>query len=259
MGVVELLRKLGFSEYEVKVYSALVELNSASASQISRASNVPRNKTYEVLEKLKLKGFLMELPAKPKKFKVLSLEKLKETINEKRKELDALEKDAESVISNLSRGRNENFQELVWVIKGQKNIVQKIAFEMKNVKYESFACTRNSVDSGTLLRNTKEAIDRGVKVKIIAALNKNNAHKVKKLIEAGAEFRVYDEKKFGPYGTRFSIFDNRAARVTIGRPEVKNPEDYTTIWAESPSLVNILKRQFLYMWSQCKPVKFRSI
>jgi sugar-specific transcriptional regulator TrmB len=250
-----LLRKLGFNDYELKTYLALVKLKTATASQVAKESNVPRNKTYEVLERLSEKGFLMEIPATPKKFKILSLDKLKEVVADKKKELNDLEKDTEQIIEKLNKKTYDDFQDMVWIIKGQKNIVQKIAFETKNLKKEALSVFRSSTSYSTSLRTAKEAIDRGVKIKFIGAVNKNNLHKIKQWIKVGVEVRVYDEKKFGPHGTRFSIFDDRACRLTIGKPEVKSPEDYITIWAESPSLVNMFRRQFYHMWDQCVPVE----
>jgi len=250
-----LLRKLGFNEYELKVYLALTRLKTATASEIARESTVPRNKTYEILEKLKDKGFLMEIPATPRKFKISSLDKLKEVITEKKEELNKLETETEQVIENLNKKTFQDFQDLVWIIKGQKNIVQKIAFETKNLKKEALSIFRTSTSYSTSLKAAKEAIDRGVNMKFIGAVNKDNLHKVKQWIKVGVEFRVYDEKKFGPHGTRFSVFDDHACRLTIGKPEVKSSDDYITIWAESPSLVNMFRRQFNYMWDQCIPVE----
>ena len=253
------LRKIGFAEYEIKCYLSLVALKTGTVGQVSKDSGVPRNKAYDVLEKMKNKGLLMELPTKPKKFKILSLDRLRGIVEDEKTKIVSIEKDTDELISSLGKFSVEKFQDLVWVIRGQKNIIQKIGDEMNNVKKESLACTRSSIYYGPELRNTKKAIDRGVKVKIIVALDKNNLDKIKKWADIGVEFRVYDEKKFGSYGTRFSTFDDRACRLTIGKPEVKSAEDYISIWSESPSLVNLFRRQFYHMWGQCKPLNINKI
>ena len=255
MNADQILRNLDLSEYEIKCYLALAQLRSGTVSAIARQSGVPRNKAYEVLAHLQTKGLVIEQPTKPLKFSLLSLEKLKELVLEKQKALQVLEQETDALMSQLSKHDLEPQQESVWIIQGQKNIVQKIAFEMKKVKKESVSCVRSLVDDATNLRNTKEAIERGVRVKMIVALTPHNLEKLKKWKKLGVEFRVYDEHKFGPHGTRFSVFDQRACRLTIGKPEVRTPEEYVTIWSESPSLVNLFRRQFYTMWGQCKPLE----
>ncbi len=250
-----LLRKLKFTEYEIKCYLCLASLKTAGVGEMAKHSGVPRNKVYEVVQNLESKGFLMELSTKPKKFKILSLEKLKETVNEEREKLNLLEKETEKIIEQLSILSPKKTKDLVWIINGQKNIMQKIAFETMESKKEILACTRSSIDYGTSFRNTKSAIERGIKVKFLGSFNEKNRKIVKRWVDSGAEYRIYDEKKFGPQGIRFGTFDNKSCRLTIGKPDVQKPEDYITIWSESPSMVNLLKRQFYFMWEQCKPPK----
>ncbi len=251
----ELLRELDFNEYEIKIYLALVKLKSATASELAKSSKVPRNKVYEIVEGLKSKGFLMELSGKPMRFKILSFERLKDMINERRKELDRLEKQADKVMADLENIPGETFQDMVWVIRGQKAIMEKMILETKKTGKEYLSCSRSSIDVAKGFKSKQEAIRNGAKVKVIGALNKNNMHIVKKWMKIGVEYRVYNEKKFGPYGVRFGVFDDRACRLTIGKPDVQRAEDYVTIWSESPSLINMFRRQFYQMWEECEPAE----
>jgi len=197
----------------------------------------------------------MELPTKPRKFKILSLDRLKEVIEEKKQKLVELEKEADKVIHKLSQPSLQEFQEMVWIIKGQKNIVQKIISESKKVKHESLSSFRHGVNSASSLREIKASVDRGVKMKFIALVKERNKKMIQQLIDLGAEVRAYNEELFGPHGTRFSVFDDNACRITIGKPEVKSPEDYITIWSESPSVIKMFKRQFYDMWDKCLPAE----
>ena len=251
----DLLRQLKFTEYEIKCYLSLANLKEAGVGEIAKYSGVPRNKVYEVVQNLERSGFLMELSTKPKKFKILSLEKLKEIIREEKEKFVVLEKETEKIIEQLNKASVKKSKDLVWIINGQRNIMQKIAFETADSKKEILACTRSSIDYWTSFRNTKQAISGGVRVKFIGSFNEKNNKIVKRWLSAGAEYRIYDEKKFGPQGIRFGTFDDKSCRLTIGKPDVQKPEDYITIWSESPSFVNLLKRQFYFMWEQCKPPK----
>ena len=52
------LMDLGWSEYESKTYSTLVQLGVATASKIAKNSNVPPNRVYQILGRLAERGFV---------------------------------------------------------------------------------------------------------------------------------------------------------------------------------------------------------
>jgi Cd2+/Zn2+-exporting ATPase len=54
------LAAIGFSEYEAKVYLALLEENPATGYQISKSSGVPRSMVYEALGRLSSKGAVLQ-------------------------------------------------------------------------------------------------------------------------------------------------------------------------------------------------------
>jgi len=56
--IVDSLKLLGLSEYQAKVYIALVGYGQASASEIYSASKVPQNKVYSVLKELEEQGLV---------------------------------------------------------------------------------------------------------------------------------------------------------------------------------------------------------
>lgn len=63
----QLLKKLitlGLTSYEAKVYLAMMGRNSHTASEIAGFSGVPRQRVYDVLQSLHLKGLCVEVPGK---------------------------------------------------------------------------------------------------------------------------------------------------------------------------------------------------
>jgi sugar-specific transcriptional regulator TrmB len=58
------LTNLGWSEYESKTYSALVQQGKSTASQIAKKSQVPANRVYQILEKLTGKGHVKRVVAR---------------------------------------------------------------------------------------------------------------------------------------------------------------------------------------------------
>lgn len=62
MDLLTKLTELGFTEYEAKVYLALLDDYPASGYQISKAAGVPRSMVYEALGRLKQRGAVLETP-----------------------------------------------------------------------------------------------------------------------------------------------------------------------------------------------------
>ena len=54
------LRKIfGLNLYEVKVWTALLSRGTSTAGELSNISEVPRSRTYDILESLEKKGFIV--------------------------------------------------------------------------------------------------------------------------------------------------------------------------------------------------------
>ncbi len=67
--VVELLQKVGLTEYEAKTYLALLNTHLCTATWASEKSGVPRTKIYTVLEALRDKGWVKVYSGVPLLFK----------------------------------------------------------------------------------------------------------------------------------------------------------------------------------------------
>jgi len=55
---VESLRDLGLTEYEAKVYTALVKIRSGTAADIHLVSGIPRSAVYGALNRLEERGIV---------------------------------------------------------------------------------------------------------------------------------------------------------------------------------------------------------
>ena len=60
MDMLQKLAQIGFTEYEAKVYLALLALNPATGYQLSKESGVPRSMVYEALKRLHARGAALE-------------------------------------------------------------------------------------------------------------------------------------------------------------------------------------------------------
>src|SRR3989337_2734829 len=89
----ELLNKLkdfGLNNYESKLWAALLARGVATAGELSDIANVPRSRSYDVLESLEKKGFVIMKLGKPIKYIAVPphevVERVKKQISEEAKE-----------------------------------------------------------------------------------------------------------------------------------------------------------------------------
>ena len=64
----KLRRYFGLNLYEVKIWSALLSRGVSTAGELSDIANVPRSRSYDVLESLEKKGFVVMKLGKPIKY-----------------------------------------------------------------------------------------------------------------------------------------------------------------------------------------------
>lgn len=247
----EFFKDLGFSEYEAKTLSSLIKLKAGNPKEISLDSGVPQNKLYQILRKFEGFGILAILPTEPKKYELINIKTfIEKRLKEKQEKLKQLKESSK----NIELIKDNEKQAVFSLIKGQKAIMNKLAEANKNVKTEIFGIQRNWKVWGTGLREIENAVKRGIDVKLIGIIDKNDKNNIKKVKEwkkTGAKIKAYNEK-FGNYPLRFSIFDNKRARITVGKPEIQNSKDYITIWTDSKAFIAMLRKQFLEMWKEGK-------
>jgi len=248
MEQLKLLQKLGLTEYEARAYLSLAKLGPSTVREIVQESKLPRNKAYESLQKLEQQNKVISLPVSPRKYKITNPEIFVEEVVD-------LTDSVNSLIKLIEQPKTIEFKDFFWVIKSKKAIEEKLAIQNTKVKKEILSCNRLSRILYKNVRTMKEAVDRGVKVKMICTFEKNKINSYKFWLSTGAEIRIFNEKMFGPLLPRISIMDEEIARLTIGTPEVKNEEDYLTLWTESRVFAKMLKNHFMTMWKNSNPIE----
>ena len=246
MDKIEFFKSLGFSDYESKTLSSFIKLNSATPKEISFDSGVPQNKLYSIIKEFEKLGILALIPSETKKYQLINFQTLiNNKINQMEKELREIKKNK----NNFKNIKNKQEQFVFSLIRGQKTIMNKLAEHNPKLEKEVLGVQRNWKYWGKGIREMEKAIKRGVRVKFIGIINKETEKRAKEWKKIGCEIRKYNQK-FGENPLRFSIFDNKEVRITIGKPEIPAPENYITIWTTSKPIIAILRKQFLEMWNE---------
>lgn len=248
MNKLELLNKLGFKEYESKIYLTLSKFGTLTVSQINKESQVPRNKIYESLENLRKKNKISIIPTFPKKYQIINEEALEE-------EAKQILNTTSQLIKEIQTPKTENPEDFFSILKGRKAVQAKLRYSNKNVKSEILSSNKLSNILPNNIKALKDSIDRGVKVKFITTFDPKKEKNYLAYMKSGAKIRIFDEKKFGYIMPRISIHDKKITRITIGEPEIKNGDDYITIWTTSKIFS---ASQYAYLndiWKKCEPIE----
>jgi len=98
----ESLRKIGFTEGESKVYSALLDIGSTTTGSLIKKSGISGSKIYEVLERLISKGVVSHIiKNNVKYFEPSRPERILDFIDEKKESIEKERKEIEKVLPNL--------------------------------------------------------------------------------------------------------------------------------------------------------------
>jgi sugar-specific transcriptional regulator TrmB len=98
------LQGFGLTEYESKLYVALLAIGNSSVNQLQFASGIPRTKVYQVALQLVRKGIIKELEGKPIRFEALPPEVFQGALSERERNVRSLKR----VVNSLKKVRERN-------------------------------------------------------------------------------------------------------------------------------------------------------
>ncbi|MDK2849845.1 MAG: HTH-type transcriptional regulator, sugar sensing transcriptional regulator [Candidatus Woesearchaeota archaeon] len=250
------LKELGLNSYEIKIWTALLSRGSATASELSDIANVPRSRSYDVLESLEKKGLVIPQFSKPIRYiavdPIEGIERIKKRILEETNEnINILEKVKNSeVLGFLKELYDQNINlvdplEMSGAIKGRKNIIDHIRYLIKNSNNEINIITTSKAFAHkveNLYEDLENAAKKGVSIRIAAPVTdevKEHVKKVKKI----AEFK--DPKHIR---SRFGLFDDEHALLFLTNENVNHAFD-SAVWIKSKDLNQSLKHGFEHIWN----------
>ncbi len=97
-------------------------------------------------------------------------------------------------------------------------------------------------------KSVANEIKRGAEFRFLVHKTSKNKKALDQWRKIGVKIRYYPKEE--QKSIRFSTFDAKVCRITIGQPEIEKEEDYLSFWIESPAFASLLKDQFLAMWKK---------
>jgi sugar-specific transcriptional regulator TrmB len=129
----ELLRKLGLTEGEVKVYSALLDLGPSSVNTIHENARMERRNIYDTLNKLIERGLVSyTIENKRRLFQITNPQKVMGYIEEKEQELNKIKKEMSNELPMMLKKFNAEKQEITAEIFRGKEGIKAVWEDMLN-------------------------------------------------------------------------------------------------------------------------------
>lgn len=243
--------------YEAKVWTALLSRGVSTAGELSDIANVPRSRSYDVLESLEKKGFVVTKIGKPIKYIAVPpkevLERVKKNLHSSTQDhiqkLDDLK--GTSLIEELNSLHTQGVElveptDLSGSLRGRHNLYNHIEFTVRNAE-ESVTIMTSTQGFIRKVEGLKplfeEVAKRGVKVRIAAPLTTDESLEAAQQLEGIAEVRNLDHIQ-----ARFVIVDGSEVIFMVMHDADVHPTYDIGIWVNTPYFSSALEQLFELAW-----------
>ncbi|MEM5793055.1 MAG: helix-turn-helix domain-containing protein [Candidatus Aenigmatarchaeota archaeon] len=265
--VMDALRSIGLNLYERRLWVALLAKGVATAGELSAVANVPRSRSYDVLQTLADKGFVVVQTSKPLKYVAIPPREALEKAKEKMKE------NYEASIERINRlqqskilGELESIhktglklvlpEELTGSLKGKYSVLQQMESMFKEATSSiNIVTTPSGINElfeshYNILKRLK---DKGVKIRIAAKVDDPSSEAIKAL-SGIAEIKAIPHNEVPLHGN-FFIIDGKQMSMGLSDPEKVHTSQQMMFWTKSEHAAeNIGKPLFDLVWKTSKPL-----
>lgn len=202
--LVRSLQALDLTEYEAKVYIALLGEQASSGYAVARMSGVPRSRVYEVLANLVERGIVLTSNGDPVQYAALPPQEL---LARRRTEVEAALTIAESGLEAVMAASTD--RNLIWDLSGRDAIIERVRDVVARAN-DRVLMQLWAEDAPAVEPQLRAAADRGVDVLIVAYDDPGFDFGHVYLHEPGAEEIVAE------HGGRWIILSADAREVVAG-------------------------------------------
>jgi HTH-type transcriptional regulator, sugar sensing transcriptional regulator len=259
----KLRRYFSLNLYEVKIWTALLSRGVSTAGELSDIANVPRSRSYDVLESLEKKGFVVMKLGKPIKYIVVPPEEvvtrvkknMKTDADERIKRLENLK--GTDVLIELSNLYTQGIDlveptDLAGSLRGRHNLYNHLDLMIRNAEKSVNLVTtaQGFVRKVEGLKPTFDGLKKkGVKVKIAVPSSKESKEALKEL---GNSAEVRFTKNLN---ARFCVVDGKELVFMVLDDKEVHPTYDVGIWINTPFFASALDGLFHNAWKDMNSPK----
>ena len=254
----KLRRYFSLNLYEVKIWTALLSRGISTAGELSDIANVPRSRSYDVLESLEKKGFVVLKVGKPIKYMAVEpkevVESVKKTIKEdadknisKLKDLN--NSDVLGELSSLYKNGVEFVEpaDLSGAIRGRHNIYAHLETMVKKANKSITLVTTSKgilrkVDA--LSPSLQKLAKKGVKIKVAAPKSEENKQTLTDIS------KIAEIKEIKGVDARFCVVDGNEIMFMMMHDDEVHPSYDIGIWVNTPYFASAMENLLNLNWKK---------
>ncbi len=241
----EVLREIGLSSNEIKVYMALIRLGSTSVTEVMKKSGVHRANIYDSLERLIGKGLVSNVMRLNKKyFECASPRNITAIIKEREKELESIMPELEAIYNQrMEKQEISHF-------KGKEGI-KAVLRDINNYKsYDAFGISSNLakvVEKYYFTQWIRERLEKNLKARMIKSRgDRLTTPNIFGLRAYRKLFKVKEVPKEYYTSAATWIYGNKVAIM------LESPENPIAVVIDSKEIADGFRKQFENMWKHAK-------
>lgn len=228
--IIELLRFLGFTEYEAEAYAAVALFGPIKAVKASELTKIPRPRIYDTLSRLKERGYVKETEggfvATPPTLiaeKIREQEKIKE-----KKIIDSTPK----LIKEIKDSKKTKRKDLAYAIRGREKVIKRLQQMSEDGKYAKVLTSY----AHSLVLKHPELIKRLEKLdlKVITTMALEDIPK--------AKVKIY------PVREEFGIMIVDGRETVVATIEGEAPQYNVCVYINDPKISSGLEGFFDFIW-----------
>lgn len=243
--------------YEVRIWTALLSRGMATAGELSDIGNVPRSRSYDVLETLEKKGFVMMKLGKPIRYLAVEPEEILKRLK------DGIKVSAENRVKSLEKIRGEDvFRELDILYKQGINKVDPYslsgAVKGRDNVYSQIRGMLERAEKSVTIATTAEGILRksrrfkslliklsedGVRIRIAVPSHAT----VPPELKAVAKIKPIDK-----LNTRFVLVDDKEVLFMVADDKDTHETIDTAVWVNTPFFAKAFSTMFNNTWNSAE-------
>lgn len=247
------LVRIGLTQYEARVYVALIRRDGSSAADMARLTRVPRPRVYDVLDSLVAKGLAVQRPGHAARYVAVDpRQAMTHLVEAQAQRLDMLRNDAQAAAEELSPAfeegnRHRDPLDYVEVIRDRDALARRFDELQAAVEHELLAFSKEpavvAVDQNVV--GMKTAATHVVRSIYELSLLRDPIRRagVRRFIDLGEQARFVAQLPL-----KLAVIDEQTVMFALPDP-IAGREDLTTIVIEHPNLAAVLKLAFETVWA----------
>jgi HTH-type transcriptional regulator, sugar sensing transcriptional regulator len=264
------LRDLGLSEYESRAYRALLNTGPTTAKELSRASDVPMGRIYDVLNSIEQHNLVRSQTAsRPKKYVAVepstALDRL---LEDKKRELDEKVDQYEEIVDDLADELDaaDPVEEQFWTAAvGPEETVDLLLERLAAADDHIVMVFADPVPQRDMHAVSEEiheeiegALDRGVSVDVLMtremvdSLSPNVGRRYRDIFQSRAD---YDVRTNDDVTGSFNIIDDVEICIQVPNP-LSSGDAFGMIDLKDPEFAAKVRAEFIPRWDEAEPLVF---